>query len=131
VGAASSALGKPPNEIVRWFGGKAIPLLAAKYPGFFSRHSSTRPFLLTLNSIIHPEVRKLYPGADVPDFDFDATSPDTLIMGYHSKRRLCALAEGLIDGASVHFGETAVIEHPLCMHRGDSSCRLEISFSKR
>src|ERR1051325_300856 len=105
VGAASSALKQPPAQIVRWFGAKAVPLLAVKYPAFFAKHQSTRTFLLTLNSIIHPEVRKLYPGADVPDFEFDSSSPDLLVMGYRSKRRLCALAEGLIEGAATHFKE--------------------------
>jgi hypothetical protein len=130
VGAAATALNKPPNDIVRWFGVSAIPLLAEKYPAFFQKHQSTRPFILTLNSIIHPEVRKLYPGADVPDFDFDGSSPDVLVMGYYSKRRLCPLAEGLIEGAAAHFGETVTIQHPRCMHRGDASCRLELSFRK-
>src|SRR5258707_15404930 len=64
VAAASAALHQPPNEIVRWFGNRAIPLLARKYPAFFQKHRSTQAFLLTLNSIIHPEVRKLYPGAE-------------------------------------------------------------------
>lgn len=131
VGAASGALGKPPADIVRWFGARAIPLLAIKYPGFFAKHQSTRPFLLTLNDIIHPEVRKLYPGADVPDFDFDTSSPTTLVMEYRSKRKLCALAEGLIEGAAAHFKETPTIGHPRCMHRGDDACRLEISFARK
>ena len=130
VAAASANLDRPPNEIVRWFGTKAIPLLARKYPAFFQKHETTRAFLLTLNGIIHPEVRKLYPGADTPDFDFDTSSPDVLVMGYHSKRKLCALAEGLIEGAAAHFGETVGIRHPLCQHRGDPSCRLELSFAK-
>ena len=129
VGAASAALKLPPEVVIRWFGGEAIPLLVAKYPGFFSKHRATRPFLLTINAIIHPEVRKLYPGADVPDFDLDASSPEVLVMGYYSKRKLCAFAEGLIDGAAKHFGEKAIIAHPSCMHRGDASCRLEISFT--
>lgn len=130
VAAASEATGKPPTEIVRWFGAKAIPMLAVKYPHFFQKHPDTRSFLLTLNSIIHPEVRKVYPGADVPDFDFDAPSADTLVMVYHSKRKLCALAEGLIDGAATHFGERAIIKQPLCMLRGDECCRLQIAFQK-
>ena len=29
---------------------------------------------------IHPEVRKLYPGASVPEFDFDTSSPDVLLI---------------------------------------------------
>ncbi len=131
VEAASAALNLPPNAVVRWFGVSALPLLARKYPTFFEKHQSTRPFLLTLNGIIHPEVRKLYPGADVPDFEFDISSPDVLVMVYRSKRRLCAFAEGLIEGAAVQFGETATIGHPQCLHRGDSACRLEIRFFGR
>lgn len=131
VGAASVALKQSPDDIVRWFGVKALPLLAKKYPAFFEKHQSTRPFILTLNGIIHPEVRKLYPGADTPDFEFDTSSPDVLVMIYQSKRKLCALAEGFIAGAAGCFDETAHIEHPLCMHRGDASCRLELSFAKK
>jgi hypothetical protein len=130
VGAASAALNLPPNTVVHWFGVQALPLLAEKYPAFFEAHTSTRPFILTLNRIIHPEVGKLYPGAEPPNFEFDTTSPEVLILSYHSKRKLCALAEGFVEAAATHFGETASIKHPLCMHRGDSSCRLELSFTK-
>ncbi len=131
VGAAAAALALPANEVVRWFGVSALPLLAQKYPGFFQKHESTRPFVLTLNAIIHPEVRKLYPGAEPPNFEFDTASPDLLVMNYYSKRKLCALAEGFVEGAAAHFGETVLIAHPLCMHRGDSHCRLELSFKKK
>lgn len=128
VDAASAALDQPPDVIIRWFGVQALPLLAQKYPAFFEKHRSTRPFILTLNAIIHPEVRKLYPGAEPPMFDFDTSSPEVLVMHYHSKRKLCALAEGFVTGAAAHFAETARIAHPQCMHRGDSSCRLDLSF---
>jgi hypothetical protein len=131
VGAASAALKQPPDAVVRWFGVKALPLLAKKYPGFFDKHRTTRPFILTLNGIIHPEVRKLYPGADTPDFDFDTSSPDLLVMIYRSKRKLCALVEGFVEGAAGHFGETVGMQHPQCMHRGDEHCRLEFSFAKK
>jgi hypothetical protein len=128
VGAASSALGLPPDDVVRWFGRSALPLLAAGHSDFFAAHDSVRPFILTLNDIIHPEVRKLYPGADVPVFDFDATSDDVLVMGYFSSRQLCAFAEGLIEGAADHYRQTVSIEQPQCMKRGDAKCVLEMSF---
>lgn len=130
VEAAAAVLDRPANDVIRWFGTKAIPLLAAKYPAFFDKHQATRPFLLTVNGIIHPEVRKLYPGAETPDFEIDGTSPELLVMGYYSKRRLCALAEGFIAGAADHFDERAQVTHCTCMHRGDPHCRLEISFTK-
>jgi hypothetical protein len=128
VAAAAARLGLPEAEVVRWFGQHALPLMADAYPAFFAPHHSARSFVLTLNDIIHPEVRKIYPGADVPEFDFDTTSPDVLVMGYHSHRRMCALARGLIEGAAAHFGEEAVIEEPECMHRGDPKCVFRITF---
>jgi hypothetical protein len=131
IGTASAALNLPTIAIIRWFGKEAIPLLADKYPVFFSKHTATRPFLLTLNGIIHPEVRKLYSGADTPEFEFDTSSPDSLVMTYRSKRKLCALAEGFIEGAAAHFGETVAIQHPLCQHHGDSSCRMELAFTRK
>ena len=131
VGAASAALKQPPDAIVRWFGVKALPLLAKKYPAFFDKHPSTRSFILTLNGIIHPEVRKLYPGADTPDFEFDTSSPEVLVMIYRSKRKLCSLVEGFAEGAADHFDEAVRIQHPQCMHRGDENCRLELSFAKK
>ena len=69
------------------------------YPQLFEPHDCTRSFVLTLNDIIHPEVRKLYPGADVPEFDFDARD-GVLVMGYRSPRKLCSFAEGLLLGAA-------------------------------
>src|SRR5206468_2522604 len=93
VSAASTALEMPPDDVVRWFGRNALPLLATRYPDFFAAHVSARPFILTLNDIIHPEVRKLYPGADVPVFDFDTSSDEVLVMGYSSQRQLCSFAE--------------------------------------
>jgi hypothetical protein len=128
VAAAAKTLGQPPDAIVRWFARQALPLLAIKYPGFFSSHTSTRAFLLTLNDVIHPEVRKLYPGADVPVFDYDTSSPDILIMRYVSPRRLCAFAHGLIEGAAAHYRETLDFRHPKCMKREDPECLFHLSF---
>jgi hypothetical protein len=127
--AASTALEKDPQDIVRWFGRSAMPLLAVRYPQFFV-HRGTREFVLTLNAIIHPEVRKLYPGAATPDFEFDTSSPDVLVMLYRSRRQLCAFAEGLLEGAAAHFAETVTIDHPSCLLRGDAHCRLELAFRK-
>ena len=112
VAAASVALKQTPDAVVRWFGVNALPLLARKYPAFFDRHQSTRPFILTLNGIIHPEVRKLYPGADTPEFDFDTSSSEVLVMNYRSKRKLCSLVEGFTEGAATHYQETVSIQHP-------------------
>ena len=126
VAAASAALSVPPDQVLRWFGREAMPLLAGHYPAFFSPHKTARSFVMSVNSIIHPEVRKLYTGAGCPHFHFDETPDGALLMGYNSARKLCALAHGFIEGAGDHYGQTMTVEHPHCMHRGDPSCTLSI-----
>jgi hypothetical protein len=128
VAAATRMLGLTSFEVLRWFGQQAMPLLVTRYPGFFSSQPSTRPFLLSVNSIIHPEVRKVYPGADVPTFEFRDALDGGLMMGYRSPRRLCALAQGFTEGAAAHYGETVLFEHRECMHKGDERCLCHISF---
>jgi hypothetical protein len=124
VGAASKQLGVEADAVVRLLGQEAIPLLADRYPMFFEPHSTTRAFLLTLNDIIHPEVRRLYPGADVPTFGYNNDDDGALVITYHSPRKLCALAEGFILGAGKHYGEQVEVEQPACMHHGAPECVL-------
>ncbi len=126
VGAASTALNVPRSDVLRWFGREAIPLLASHYPAFFSGHKTARSFVLSVNSIIHPEVRKLYSGAGCPRFHSEEAPDGALLMGYDSPRKLCALAHGFIEGAGDHYGEEMAVEHPRCMHRGDPNCLLSI-----
>jgi hypothetical protein len=130
VKAASDALGAEPDDLVRWFGRAALPMLAQRYPAFFEGHTGARSFLLTLNEVIHPEVRKLFPGAYAPSFEFDASDPDTLSLAYTSHRGLCSFAEGLVEGSADHYGETVTISQTTCSKRGDESCTLRISFHK-
>ena len=129
VSAAAGALAMPDDDVVLWFGRNALPLFAERYPQLFEPHDSTQSFVLTLNDIIHPEVRKLYPGADVPEFDFDVRD-EVLVMGYRSPRKLCSFAEGLLLGAADRYGERLTIEQPSCMKRGDSQCVLELAFAR-
>lgn len=128
VGVAAQILGLPPFNVLRWFGREAIPSLASRYPAYFSGHTSTRPFVLSVNSIIHPEVRKVYPSADVPTFGFRDEPEGSLLMTYRSARRLCALAQGFVEGAADHFGESVSFSHLQCMHHGDASCLCRITF---
>ena len=126
VSAASTVTGDDPQAIIRWFGRESMPTLARSNPSFFEPHADLRAFLRTLNDIIHPEVRKLYPGADVPTFGFSYAADGTITMRYGSPRRLCAFAEGLIEGAARHYAQTVKLDQPTCMLRGDRLCTIEV-----
>jgi len=127
VAAASERLGATPDEVVRWFGRRTMPLFAQRYGELFTAHASTRSLALALNDVIHPEVHKLYPDAVTPVFAFDTSSQSTLVMEYRSARRLCAFAEGLLHGAADHYGERLAIERPQCVKRGDDRCVLAVT----
>lgn len=135
LGAISARTGQSIGETLRWFGHKSMPFLAQRYTEFFSAHNSLRSFLLALNDVIHAEVRKLYPGAEVPVFQFE-TPPgeaghDSLLIHYSSKRRLCLLAEGFIAGAADCFAEKVAVSQRQCMHEGADHCVILCQFGKR
>jgi hypothetical protein len=130
VEAGARELGEDPRFFLRWFARKAFPMLAETNPQFLEGHADTRSFLLTLNDVIHPEVRKIYPDAVVPEFDFDASVAGRLDVGYRSPRRMCAFAEGLIEGAARHFGDEVRIEQPECMWHGDDRCLIRCTFTR-
>ena len=129
VAAGAQQLDASRSDVLRAVGAGAMPRLAARYPEFFAPHRTTRSFVLTLNDIIHPEVRKLYPGANVPQFEFDTSADDVLVVTYRSDRRLCALAEGFLLGAAPRFGEQALLTHIRCMHEGDDHCAISCRFA--
>lgn len=125
--AAAARLRVPAPDVLRWFGRAAMPRLATTYPDFFTTPPDLRGFILSLNQIIHAEVRKLYPGAICPHFDFGDRRDGALEMVYRSPRRLCGLIEGFVAGAAAHYGEAAHLTHEQCMHDGAPACvfRLE------
>ena len=127
VSAAAARLALPAGEVLRWFGQRAIPGMAKRWPEFFIAHQKTMPFLLSLNDVIHPEVRKLYSGAYCPHFAFTSPPDGSLTIGYRSPRQLCDLAHGFIFGAGDHYGEALVVQHRECMHDGAASCLIAVT----
>jgi Haem-NO-binding len=119
VAAASNLTGTPVRTLLHWFG--------VRYPAFFENAPDTRSFILSVNTIIHPEVRKLYSGAACPHFHFAETS-DTLTLGYRSPRKLCDLAHGFAEGVASYYGETVSFSQPSCMHDGAPSCQLVVTW---
>ena len=114
----------------RAVGRHALLGLAERYPHFFTPHTHTRDMLLTLNDVIHPEVRKLHPSSRPPDFVFTSTDPDDFVMGYSSGRHLCFLAEGMIAGAAEHYGEGVTVSQSACMHDGADQCVIHCTFDE-
>jgi hypothetical protein len=129
VDAASSALSLSKEDLLRHLGRRSFGYLAARSPELMTGFRDSRTVLLSLNAVIHPEVRKIYPGADVPVFEVATETGGQLSLSYQSKRGLCHYAEGLAHGAADHFGETLEVSQPRCQHRGAPDCELLITWA--
>lgn len=128
VASAAALLGTDEQAVLRHVAEGAIPLLAQRYPHFFAPHRDALSLVLTLNDMIHPEVRKLYPGAETPTFAYDVTGESAVTLTYQSSRTLCALAEGFLVGAATHYGQSVTIDRTACRLRGDEQCLLHCEF---
>lgn len=129
VAAAAARLNMTSPQMLRWFGERAMPLLKERYPAFFKNHDSSRSFLISVNSYIHPEVRKLYAGAKCPHLRFRDGEGGALTMGYSSSRKMCDLAHGFITGSAKLFCEDVTISHVGCMNDGADECLLELRWA--
>jgi hypothetical protein len=126
---AVSEVGQIPIEkLIQEFGVFMFPSLAKKFPIFVGHEMTLKEFLKSIESVIHVEVRKLYPEAGLPTFKYEEPSENQLVMIYSSPRKLCFLAIGLIHGAAHHFQTPIQIRQTNCMHHNDEHCRLEVEF---
>jgi predicted hydrocarbon binding protein len=123
-------LGIEKDAALRAFGRFAMPRLANKFDGFVSAYRHPKPFLCTVDGVIHLEVRKLMTKAEPPRIQFHDPSPAQLVLHYWSKRQLCALFEGLLDGTADYFGVPFTIQQTACMSRGAPTCDFLLEFSR-
>jgi hypothetical protein len=128
VAAASARLDQPPAGVLRMIGRAAFPLLAERYPRYPGLYASSRELLAQLDSVIHPQVLSLYPGAVVPRFTLEDRPPHGVVLRYSSARGLCHLAEGLVEGAGLAFGEQVSVVQEECRHLGGAECRIVVTY---
>ena len=129
VGVAVDQLGVSVQDALRAFGRFALPRLVEAHPDFASSECGAKEFLLSVDSVIHVEVKKLWPDAQTPSFRYVDATEDGLSMMYQSPRKFCPLVEGFIDGVADHFGEKIDREHSSCMHDGAEECVFQLQFA--
>lgn len=128
VEAVCKAINQPAEVVVGAFGEFMFGKLAERYPVFCEQAPDLKTFLKSVDSVIHVEVAKLYNETNLPKFKYAEPKENILVMRYHSERKLCILAEGLIRGAATHYNQKITIEHPVCMHKGADHCDLLVRF---
>jgi Haem-NO-binding len=105
VNALSAATGAPQADLVKAFGRHLFERFSVAYSRVFASVTSAFEFLQNIERHIHVEVRKLYPDAELPSFNYEEATTERLVMVYHSRRPFADLAEGLIQGCIAHYAE--------------------------
>lgn len=103
VKALADRSSMPVSDLIRAFGYHLFGRFEANYPGFFQGVPDALTFLSGIEDIIHAEVLKLYPDAQVPRFDV-IHQADGLDLVYRSSRHFEELAHGLIEAALARWG---------------------------
>ncbi|MAK92225.1 MAG: hypothetical protein CMI13_13445 [Oleibacter sp.] len=126
VNAAVTVTGQDAETLIFGFGEFMAGEFYQRFPAFFDEADNLVDFLYSVDQIVHMEVRKLYPDAQLPDFTYDRTNPHEITMHYRSPRKLCWLAEGLISGSARHYGSFIEMNHSPCMHDGADHCSIHV-----
>jgi hypothetical protein len=106
----SNETGIPIRDLVYGFGKHLFNRFRVIYPEFICGSTNTIDLLRNVESVIHIEVQKLYPGAELPSFKFPPSGDEQFQIEYNSARPFAVLAEGLIDACIEHFGDDLILE---------------------
>ena len=109
VGRLCEELGAEASVVVNLFGRRLFGQFAKRYSHVLPDYKNSFELLVAVEEIIHVEVKKLYPDAELPTFDISRPGPETLVMVYRSQRPLATMALGLMQGCIKHYGEDVSI----------------------
>jgi hypothetical protein len=90
-------------DLLKAYGRHLFGRFLSGYPVFFKDVQDSFEFLQTIEGLVHVEVRKLYPDAELPSFESTQIAPDRMQMIYRSPRCLGDFAQGLMEGCFEHF----------------------------
>ncbi|MCT4624932.1 MAG: heme NO-binding domain-containing protein [Schleiferiaceae bacterium] len=91
------------------FGEYLFIQLARAFSQFFSPDETLFGFLQKLEDHIHIEVRKKYPDANLPGFEFEPIDENNLKMIYKSERAMSDFGIGMIKGAAIWFNRKVFV----------------------
>lgn len=126
VVALSEKTNTPIPDLLEAFGHRIFALFTQNYGHFFQEAKDSVSFLRGIENYIHVEVRKLYPDAELPQFDYPGEQPGALVMEYHSERPLAHFARGLINATVAHYQDPYEVEFEDLSHGKGTDARFTL-----
>lgn len=130
VTEAVGMTGVSADQLLESFGQFLVPTYLGVYGSLVRAEWRTLDLLEHTENTIHRIVRKRQPGAQPPELKVSRVSNAEVLVTYASKRRLCAVARGIIRGVAAHYDESVTIAESTCMHRGSEACRISVRLQR-
>jgi hypothetical protein len=131
VGALSSETSVSPEELQRIYGRHLFTRFGVLYGSLLEGYSDLFSFIEAVGPVIHREVLKLYPEAELPEIEASRKSSRRLRVRYTSARDLPHFCRGLLEGAVSHFGATGNVSEPAPLPGTPPSYELLIELETR
>ncbi|MDX1578850.1 MAG: hypothetical protein R3266_10205, partial [Gemmatimonadota bacterium] len=119
---------EPSDALACWIGRESVPALRDAYPSLFDRHADLTSFVAGLGDDL-PAVRTADAGGPHPTFRHGFAPDGSILLRIEAPCSMCALIEGVIAGAAVHYGEPVLIGQLKSPRLGDNACVLQIELA--
>ncbi len=110
VGQLHAISGIPVSDLAKVFGQHLFGQLAKSHKELVGRVDNVMDLLANVENVIHVEVEKLYPDAELPTLNYRQLNENECEIAYESSRPFADVCEGLIRGAADYFGENFELE---------------------
>lgn len=114
------------SKLLEIFGEHMFSRLISLNPQLKDNFQSSLDLISRVDDIIHPEVQKLYPGADLPKFNLIEKNGNKIIIDYISSKNMEPFAIGLMKGSAKLFNENIFISQ----EKNNSLTRFTITVEK-
>lgn len=125
IGNLSIETGIPVDVLIYTYGKFFFKVLTRLHSDIFSLYNSPIDMLASIENHIHVQVRKIYPGAELPTFKIIDQKENSLEMIYFSERSMYMFAKALMEKTFEHYHKNCNIELEL-MNKDGSQVRFKI-----
>ena len=100
----------PLDDLIYNYGLYFFDTLVNIHPGIFALYKDPIELLSSIENHIHVQVRKLYPGAELPTFKIIKKHEDELEILYFSERAMYMFAKALMEKTFEHYDQDSQIQ---------------------
>jgi len=98
------------DDLLLVYGEHFFAVIEKNYPKMLAQYKGPIEMLASVENHIHMEVRKIYPGAELPTFEVMERTENSLVMIYKSSRAMHHFGLGLMNKTFEYFHTKAEID---------------------